>query len=510
MKQKNKKIKTNTSKNGIFNLLNKNVKDFNKIILSLGCISFLFLMGLLSYIISNSYAYFTENLKGKNVIEMTYTKSNLDKSGANEPLLSENMIPVYYDETNNVWRKASANNTSEKYKWYDYDNKMWANSVTVSLKNGTRDDLVKASNGTEIPMGRILTMQVWIPRYKYKVWNYNTDGTKTSNPQEIEITFEENTSKTGEITCTDNITGTDGKPSETCTINNEECNDTTCNEKTYTHPAFTSKEKELTGIWVGKFETTGTIDEITIKPNLISLTNQNISTFEETAINMNETNNIYGFKSTDDIHMSKNSEWGAVAYLYHSKYGRCENGTCAEINKNNCADGTTGIGADSVYDSALDATCTNSVNKYNGTKGILASTTGNIYGIYDMNGGKREYTMANIKRNGAMIYGSSGWTNSNSYPDSKYYDTYNYTSGDTKVESKIYSKLGDAIKEPYYSSSNRKGWYSNDSDFLSNALPWIVRSGYAYSTSGSGIFSFSGGSGKGSSEYSFRLTINEQ
>jgi len=76
---------------------------------------------------------------------------------------------------------------------------MWANSVTVSSTN--RSKYQSANLGTEIPMNDILTMEVWIPRYKYKVWNYNANGTKTSSPQQIEITFENETNKTGEITC---------------------------------------------------------------------------------------------------------------------------------------------------------------------------------------------------------------------------------------------------------------------------------------------------------------------
>ena len=56
---------------------------------------------------------------------------NLDNSGANEPVLSSNMIPVYYDSTKDVWKKADVNNIDESNKWYDYDKKMWANAVTV-------------------------------------------------------------------------------------------------------------------------------------------------------------------------------------------------------------------------------------------------------------------------------------------------------------------------------------------------------------------------------------------
>ena len=164
------------------------------------------------------------------------------------------MIPVYYDSNNNVWRKADIKNHDEKYKWYDYDNKMWANSVTVSETNRTK--YLSAKNGTEIPMNDILTMEVWIPRYKYKVFNYNSDGTKTSSPQQIEITFEKENKNTSEISCQDAISGTEGKPSETCKLKetNATCTDSLCNNKTYTHPAFTfgnDEKKRILGrkVW---------------------------------------------------------------------------------------------------------------------------------------------------------------------------------------------------------------------------------------------------------------------
>ena len=259
----------------------------------------------------------------------------LDKSGANAPVLDEGMIPVYYDETSETWKKADVNNQDENNKWYDYNNKMWANSVTVSSTN--RSKYQSASTGTEIPMSDILTMEVWIPRYKYKVWNYNSDGTKTSNEQQIEITFEKGTAKTGEIACQDAISGTDGDSSETCKLKetNATCTDDTCNNKTYTHPAFTFGNEEIKGFWIGKFELTGTIDNITTKPNLSSITSQTVSSFETNIMNMKNSNNQYGLNTNTDTHMIKNSEWGAVAYLSHSKYGTCTDGTCKEVNINN-------------------------------------------------------------------------------------------------------------------------------------------------------------------------------
>ena len=156
------------------------------------------------------------------------TTVNCSNNNPNAPVLDDGMIPVYYDESTSSWKKADSSNNNNN--WYNYDSKKWANSVTVSSTN--RGTYKSASVGTEIPMDDILTMQVWIPRYKYKVWNYNADGTVSSNPQQIEITWEEGTSKTGEITCTDSISGTDGDPSETCKIGSTTCTDSTCNNKT--------------------------------------------------------------------------------------------------------------------------------------------------------------------------------------------------------------------------------------------------------------------------------------
>ena len=332
---------------------------------------------------------------------------NLDTSGANAPVLDDAMIPVYYDESTETWKKADESNKSKKYQWYDYANKMWANSVTVSSTN--RSKYLSARAGTEIPMNDILTMQVWIPRYKYKVWNYNAAGTVGSEPQQIEITFENSTTTTGEISCQNSISGTDGAPSETCKLKstNSTCTDSTCNNKTYTHPAFTFGNEEIQGFWIGKFVLTGTISNITTKPNLHILGNQSVSTFETNIMNMKSSGNQYGININTDTHMIKNSEWGAVAYLSHSKYGTCTDGTCKEIGINNNSNYITGCGA---AESSLSSTC----NSYNTTNGMLASTTGNIYGVYDMSGVMWKYTMSNIVSNDGsiMMSGSTATYNS--------------------------------------------------------------------------------------------------
>ena len=446
----------------------------------------------------------------------------LDSSGANAPVLSSNMIPVYYDEEAEVWKKADSTNKSSTYQWYDYDSKMWANSVTVSETN--RSTYLNADPGTEIPMTDILTMQVWVPRYKYKVWNYNADGTVASDPQEIEITFENGTATTGEITCSDSISGTDGAVSETCKLKSDNlaCTDSTCNNKTYTHPAFTFGTEELEGIWVGKFETTGTISNITIKPDLSSLRNQNVSTFESNIMAMNDSGNKYGFALTDDTHMMKNMEWGAVAYLSHSKYGINK-----EININNSSSFYTGRsggnvgGQTPINGTYTDQTSTTQYNSYgfytydgyllnyntntkSSTKDMtkIASTTGNIYGIYDMSGGAWEYVMGNIVSNDGttmmsgdvtssnsgytgIIYDSGSYTSytgSYSYPENKYIDKYSF--GTSKTQ-RIRSKLGDALKEVYNGSY---GWYSDNSSLAYSSAPWFKRGGIYFDSSYAGVF----------------------
>ena len=471
---------------------------------------------------------FRVNVNGKSIITQ-------DTSGANAPVLSDNMIPVYYDETAEVWKKADSENENSAYKWYDYNNKMWANSVTVSETN--RSTYLSADPGTEIPMDDILTMQVWIPRYKYKVWNYNADGTATSEPQEIEIAFESGTATTGEITCSDSISGTDGAVSETCKLKstNATCTDSTCNNKTYTHPAFTFGSQELEGIWVGKFEVSAPTDNtcytsaseancnktgITplVKPDVKSYRDAQVGTFESNMMAMNDSGNIYGFATTDDTHMMKNMEWGAVAYLSHSKYGTCTEGTCTEININNSSGYYTGRsggnvgGQTSIKGTYTDQTSTTQYNSYgfytydgyllnyntntkSSTKDMtkIASTTGNIYGVYDMSGGAYEYVMGNIVSNDGttMMSGTStsinsgytgivydsgnyiSYTGTYSYQENKYIDKYSFGTSSTQ---KKRSKLGDAIKEVTATSST--GWYSDYGYVASASGPWFLRGGY--------------------------------
>ena len=303
-------------------------------------------------------------------------------------------------------------------------------------------------------------MYVWMPRYKYKL--FNVSGATTS-VQMIEIEFENST--------TSKSTGTQ-------------------NNEWVTHPAFTFGTTELNGIWVGKFESSNSTSDVKIVPNVSSLRSQTIGSMFNAARAI-ETTAKYGLSSSEvDTHMMKNMEWGAVAYLTNSKYGRYEStGSCissgCEIWINNNSNFTTGCAGSSVSVSSAS-----SCNQWNTTTGINASTTGNIYGIYDMSGGAWEYVMGNY--NTTVGYSEINFGSI----DSKYYDVYTGSSISN-------GKLGDATKET-------KGWNNDYAIFVSSSLPWFRRGGYYNDGSDAGVFYFYNYNGSAGSNLSWRVVLSSE
>ncbi|MDD4547715.1 MAG: type II secretion system protein [Bacilli bacterium] len=362
----------------------------------------------------------------------------VDKTGANRPSLNSGMIPVVWDATK--WVKADIYD-----KWYDYKVQEWANVVLVN--ETTRNDYLSAKPQTEIKEEDILAHLVWIPRYKYKLFNVDSE---VSSPREIEIIFEKKQSPKSN----GNINGT-----------------------YLTHPAFTFGE-ELSGFWIGKFELTGTSTEPSIKPNYPSLKEQTVSAFFEISkLFNNET--VYGLPANTDAHMIKNMEWGAVTYLSHSKYGRTE-----EITINDNISFLTGDG-----DYIINTN---------------QSATGNIYGVYDMNGGSFEYVMGGMFDSGdvTISVSSSGFDQVaiDSASMSKYIDKYAY--GNTYNDQSAYDrrKLGDATGET-------RGWYSDSSHFVYSTSSWFERGGYNNGGITSGPFQFNRIAGGSGVDDSSRLVI---
>ena len=360
-----------------------------------------------------------------NPYKLSFTK-NEDTSNANAPVLASNMIPVYYDGTDKVWKKADIKNKTIETRWYNYENHIWANAVTPSNYNG---------------------------------------GTKAL-PNAIDVTFV--------------------KPNETAI------------------DAFTFGTKQLSGFWYAKFELShstlasssnsnslGCTNEacsnangIIIKPSVKSLRYNNISNFFFASRSMEQPNNSFGFISSEvDTHMSKNNEWGAVAYLAQSIYGRCVGPTtCTEVGINNNSTYITGIGAEagSSYTGAT-------ADSYDTAFGMRASTTGNIYGIYDMSGGAWDYVMGSYSK----TIGSSGFASS-TFPDDKYFN--NYTTS---------SYQGHALTET-------NGWYNDNFGIVVSSSPWFSRGSQYSNSSSAGVFSSYPQNGTAYSNISARFALTNE
>ena len=435
----------------------------------------------------------------------------------NSPRLMEGMTGVYWDETGKEVEVTSAN----KDNWYNYDNQKWANA--------------KTEDGS---------YWVWIPRYAYKI----ESGCYTNTSGEISIKF---------------LQGTSNKDSEGNEISTKYPTVTSGKMENYVvHPSFTNGtannymngewDKELTGYWVAKYAagyqectqtvaSNGSITEPTtntsnikysdkkytyndyssnaISQNLKSLPQMSYPVFKPLtyAYNCITTGDIYTLtqeiaKAKDfyglnaqqtDSHQMKNSEWGAVAYLTQSKYGR--NKTEVTINSKNMNNSSKNIYAVTGY-----ANTTANDNS--------ASTTNNKTGIFDLSGCVWEYTASYVSNGHANInsYGksyASVETNSNGYKtlSTKYATVYPYDSNNlgatyNNLKSETYG-FGDAILETSNRSNTTNSWNGDYSYFPCSSSPFFVRGGYYGDSSGAGTFAFDYNAGSTDYSYGFRSVL---
>lgn len=350
--------------------------------------------------------------------------------------LSNSLIPVTYNGSS--WIVSNNDST-----WYDYDNQNWANAVI--LKNNITKNV-----GDIVDIEQDITgIFVWIPRYEYKITN-----------DYISINFIST--------------------------------DTTTPTTNYIIPdAFTFGDTEIAGIWFGKFETSmnDTTQKLYVIPNAKASLNQSVST--QYSLSLNFAAEI----SDIDSHMTKNSEWGAAAYLSKSKYGKFGNDNYTANNKevyvNNSISLYTGRSGGST---SPEATSEGSYYYDDGfvegteISGIGASTTGNITGIYDMSGGAYEYVMGYLTNNN---YDASGF---NSLPEDKYLNSY------TSATSSYY---------PYYSHAlyETSGWYNDNSTNIDSYAPWYLRGDVADTKDLAGIFAYKGATGGPGSYATFRISL---
>ena len=383
--------------------------------------------------------------------------------------------------------------------WYDYTSgtNHWANIKTTGGGNDC--------------------YWVWIPRYAYKVPTKPTTDKPTA--ETIEVKF---------------LQGTSNKPIDGTT---EITNTTPMPGSWVVHPAFTDAGNggfgELTGIWVAKFEAssnasnvvenptesqlaidggsaTDTELKVRVKPNVTSWRNITVGNIFTVCRNLTTSGNSLEGTTGINSHMMKNTEWGAVAYLSMSVYGK--NG---EVWNNPYYNNTTNY-------SPITGLCSNETDgkdkgmtditktcKYNEAGGGNASTTGNVYGVYDMAGGAWEYVAGIYKGTTSDNLGnntnrSNLWDSSNS----KYVDQYTETTGSQSTYYGNTNKYGDAVYETSSSGNSETGsWDSSGSYFPDSSYPVFGRGGHASAGSFAGVFAFSNGTGETIAYRSFRPVV---
>ena len=295
-------------------------------------------------------------------------------------------------------------------------------------------------------------MWVWIPRYAYSI----TSGYQSSSAGNIEVEFMKgltNETSTGR-TSFQNASG---------------------QGNWNIHPAF-NYGQTVSGLWVAKFEASNSGGKIKVEPGVQSWRSITVNDIYTNCLNYNKTLNS---------HMMKNDEWGAVAYLSKSKYGKN-----AEVDINSDSSYYTGGGSGNAY-----------------VTNVGQSTTGTVHGVYDMSGGAWEYVAAYVNNGNSNLtnYGSSLVNG-----DAKTKNVYSKGSSDSRDNnySANSGKYGDAVYETSANgNSSSSSWYGDCSYFPNTSYPFFKRGGIYGDGTNAGVFYFTYGNGDSYSSSSFRPVL---
>ena len=335
--------------------------------------------------------------------------------GVNTPKLGSGMTPIKWNGSSWV------NTTGSDKDWYDYTSKKWANA--------------KTSDGS---------MWVWIPRYAYSI----TSGYHSSSAGNIEVEFMK------------------GLTNETST-GRKSFNNASGQGKWNIHPAF-NYGQTVSGLWVAKFEASNSSGKIKVEPGVQSWRSITVNDIYTNCLNYNKTLNS---------HMMKNDEWGAVAYLSKSKYGKQNE----EVWINNSSSYITGSAGNSASGN------TGTTTDYTSTQGVKASTTGTVYGVYDMSGGAWEYVAGYVNNGHGNLtnYGSSLVNG-----DAKTKNVYSKASSDSYENNynANSSKYGDAVYETSTNGSGSTSWYGDYSNFPYTLFSFFERGGCCSNVTHAGVF----------------------
>ena len=496
------------------------------------------------------------------------------ETGANNPVLSSGMIPVKYDTEKENWVICSSTDKD----WYSYstDKKQWANVMLSDGKyyaSGADVDTTNktlATAGTEVAEEDLGSMFVWIPRYAYKItsgYHSNTNGGMDVKflIGRTDKTIDNSTVVEYNAETTNNYTQfPDGYVVHPAFENGESTG--------YQNGEWKS---EILGIWVAKFQAGIKTTENDTSQKVTTVSNYYYPIFKgrkfaynyvtasqcyDLSLSLDDSGNPYGLTSSANSHLMKSSEWGAVAYLSISQYGYSDGSSSNEKAKNNLSivnssnvsaspvsnpnnsswkiTSITGYSAPAgktaqnvmTYSTASDLT--DSITGSNGTsyawnnvlsgsdtgEGTKSSTTGNIYGIYDMGGCLADYTASYINAvgNGNLTtYGKSFANGTSTYLATAYpYQTdssitYPTDYKDFNSAYPGFGKIfGDALWETSSGTGSGKAWFGQTLEEDGGASEvFFPRGGHWYGTDSVGLCGLYDYAGSAGNTYGFHSVL---
>ncbi|HCC07944.1 MAG TPA: hypothetical protein DEP72_07315 [Clostridiales bacterium] len=375
--------------------------------------------------------------------------------GCNKPKLVAGMTALNFNGTDFI--NATAQEITDK-TWYNYRADL-DQSIADRVANEKWAN-AKLADGS---------LFVWIPRYTYNIL-------ENSGTSKIWIKYSNGTTDDTSL------------------------NASNANTPYKVHPAFNFGGAQLTGIWVAKYEASSNGGLVQVKPGIASWRTISVDAIHTACRAMQTTNSAtYGISSDTavvDTHMMKNSEWGAVAYLTEAIRDRDEIG----INDNV-----------SYYTGGSSTVAT----VYTSVTNKEMSTTGNAYGIYDLNGGAWEYVASYVANgNGNLAtYGNSLVTAAVKYKDALTLSPVNTDLGQsgnyTYTGTTLLQTDGMALHEvmsSYLGTSTFQG-YADYQDFPYSTYPFFVRGGRYGDGAGAGAFAGSDIVGSAVSLVSFRPVL---
>ncbi len=467
---------------------------------------------------------------------------NKDKK-VNVPSVKTGMTPIKFEEATASAKGQAVTTNIDDSAWYDYTAKHWANAQT---QDGS--------------------MWVWIPRYAYKI---------NSSNQTTDVVFlignsDKYYDADGNIQTAKRCTSVDETVDTTTgyTVHPAFTNESSIG---YRNGGWDS---ELTGIWISKFEAgyagsngannapvkassvnysqstvwaanievkgenpSATTDGTLSARNWLdgvygsTITSIKYPTFQGTTYSMNYINhsdaysiskamneggNIYGLSNDSDSHLIKNSEWGAISYLSKSQYGLSSTDIAVNSkNMNNGGVSTTKANGNTLASVYAITGYNNNGNEWNSNIGsnLSASTTGNIYGIYDLSGGTWERSAAYVA-NGNGNLASYGSSFAKATTSTKYATVYASTEigsddnarGQSNYEAntKIY---GDAVRETSTAGAGATSWYGDYSYFPEGGIPFFGRGGGFWGGGVTGLFFFFRDNGNSYGSVGFRAVL---